>query len=108
MSKKILVTSQSDLNAASNGDNTIIVAQTDKRILVWKMWLVANAAVNIKFKSGSNEFNAFAIPLTAQGSNLTFSYDDEPYWTCNKGENFNVNLSSGVQVTGRIYYTYEP
>jgi hypothetical protein len=107
MSKKIIVSTGGDINAASSGDNTIIAANADKRIHVWKMWLVGNASVNLKFKSGSNEFNAFAVPLTAQGANITFAYDDEPYWICNKGEAFVINLSGAVQITGRIYYTYE-
>jgi hypothetical protein len=98
---------ESDLNAASSGDNQIILARDDRRVKVWKMWLVANGAVNVKFRSGTNDLNAFAVPLTTQGSNMTFAYDDEPYWTCNKGENFVINLSGTVQITGRIYFTYE-
>ena len=96
-----------DINVASNGDNSIIPAIADKKIYVWKLWLVANAAVNVKLRDGTTDFNGFAIPLTAQGSSITFFYDHVPYLETSKGNAFQINLSGAVQVTGRIYYTYE-
>lgn len=107
MHGKTFFCNQLDINCASNGDNTLIPAHEDKRIYVWKLWLVANGAVSLIFKDGSSAINSFAIPLTAQGSALTFAFDGEPYWSAAKGDAFVLNLSSGVQVTGRIYFTYE-
>lgn len=107
MSKKIFVTVDADINAASSGDNTLITAQSDKRIYVWQILFIANGAVNVKFKHGSTEFNSVAWPMTAQGSDITLPYTDEPWWKCDVGEDFVVNLSGAVQTIGRIYYTYE-
>lgn len=100
--------SQLDVNCSTGGDNIIVPGKSDKRIYVWKFWLIANGAVNVKFKDGTTDLNGFAIPLVAQGSNLTFAFDNEPYWKAAQGDDFILNLSSGVQVTGRIYFTYEP
>lgn len=108
MSAKTFFTLESDVNASTNGDNTLVASASDKKIYVWKLWLVANAAVNVKFRQGTTDLNAFAVPLTAQGSSMTFAFDGEPYWKLDKAQAFVLNLSSGVNVTGRIYYTYEP
>jgi hypothetical protein len=107
MSNKQFFTLEADVNCASSGDNTLIAARSDRKIYIWKLWLVANGSVNVKFRSGTTDLNGFAIPLTSQGSNLTFAFDGEPYWTTDLGALFAINLSGAVQVTGRIYYTYE-
>jgi hypothetical protein len=97
---------QADINIASSGDNTVITPNADQRVIIWKMWIVGNGAVNLTFKDGSTALNGSAIHLTADGSSMTFPFDGEPYWfTSTAGNAFKINLSGAVQVNGRIYYT---
>jgi hypothetical protein len=100
------MTKQADINIASSGDNTVITPNADQRVIIWKMWIVGNGAVNLTFKDGSTALNGSAIHLTADGSSMTFPFDGEPYWfTSTAGNAFKINLSGAVQVNGRIYYT---
>jgi hypothetical protein len=95
-----------DISISSSGDNTVIAAVTGKKIEVYKIWFVTNAAVNIKFKDGaSTEFNATAVPFTAQGSSMALPFDGKSYWGTTSGNAFVINLSGAVAVTGRIWYT---
>lgn len=103
---QIVNASSIDINASSSGDNTIIAAVTSRPIRVYQVFIVANAAVNLLFKDGaSTNFNAFAVPLTAQGSAITFQYTGMPWWVTTLGNAFIINLSGAVQITGRAYYT---
>jgi hypothetical protein len=94
-----------DINAASSGNNTIISATAGQRIVVYKIWFVVNAAVGIKFKDGTGtDFNAYAIPFTAQGDSMTLYFDGKGHWETTTGNAFVINLSGAVQITGRVCY----
>jgi hypothetical protein len=113
VSKKIFVTQAADVALSTSGDHSIITAISDKRIAVWKLYLVAEGAVNLKFSHGLpggsvSYFNSRAHHLTADGSNITFAYDDEPYYVTGKGEEFGINLSGAVGLSGQLYFSYEP
>jgi hypothetical protein len=100
-----VVLKQADINIAASGDNTVIAAVSGKQIIVYKMWFVTNAAVNVQFKDGaSTAFNGFAVPFTGQGSSLTFQFDGKSYFETTAGNAFIINLSGATQITGRIYY----
>jgi hypothetical protein len=94
-----------DINIAASGDTTLIAGVTGSPIRVYQIVLVANAAVNVIFKDGSTAFNAFAIPLTAQGTNITLPYSGVAWWSTSNSNAFKINLSGSVQITGRAYYT---
>lgn len=94
-----------DINFAASGDNTLIAAVTASTVRVWQIFLVANAAVNVIFKHGATAFNAFAVPLTAQGAAIVLDYSGQAWFEGLPAEAFVVNLSGAVQVTGRVYYT---
>lgn len=97
--------SAADINISASGDTTLLSAVTGSPIRVYQIFLVANAAVNVIFKDGSTAFNAFAIPLTAQGSSITLPYSGMAWWSTTSGNAFKINLSGSVQITGRVYYT---
>lgn len=107
MSDKNFVTIDADASCNTNGDNTIIAAVADRRIYVWKIWLVASGAVNATFKDGSTALNSIALDFAAAGQTLSIPYDGEPIFKTTMGNAFKINLSGAVAVVGRIYYTYE-
>jgi hypothetical protein len=91
------------INASLNGDNTLVVGSTSQTVRVFKLFLVANAAVNIKFKSGASTDLTAVMNLNAGGS-VTLDFDGEPYFITASGAGFFLNLSSAQQVSGRVYY----
>jgi hypothetical protein len=111
--KKIIVTQAADVALSTSGDHSVIPARADKIIKVWKLFLIAEGAVNLKMSHGIpggsvSYFNSRAHHLTQDGSNVTFAYDDEPYYTTAAGEEFGINLSGSVGLSGQIYFSYEP
>ena len=94
-----------DLDFAASGDNTVIAAVTGRPIRVWRMMVIANAAVNVVWKHGSTAFNGHAWPITAQGSGWVLDMDNEPWFSTAPGEAFVMNLSGAVQMFGKIFYS---
>lgn len=96
---------EADINCATVGNNSIVAAVSGRPIVVWKIFLVAAGAVNIKFLDGTTALNAAAIPLAAAGSTFTLLHEGSPHFETAPGNAFVLNLGAGVQVTGRVYYT---
>lgn len=96
--------SSAAINASSSGDNTLLVGTGGQTIRLFKMWLVAAAAVALKFKDGAGADFHPAITLLANGSWL-LDLDGEPWFVTATGNGLVLNLSAAVQVSGRFYYT---
>lgn len=97
-------TTQASLNIAASGDNTVVAAVVGQTIRVWKILLVANAAVNIRFKDGAATDLTATINLTAN-QGIVLDLDAEPWFLTSAGNAFIINLSAAVQVSGRVYST---
>jgi hypothetical protein len=93
----------SAINVAGSGDNQLLAGTGGQTIRVWKFWLVAAAAVSLKFRDGTTDLHP-AIALVAGGSWL-LDLDGEPWFVTAAGNALNLNLSAAVQVSGRWYYT---
>lgn len=87
---------------SSSGDNEIIAAVAEKRILVHRLFVVCAGATSLTFKRGSTALSG-AIPMTANGG-ITFDISGEPWFTTGLEEAFNIGSSNAVQVSGTIYY----
>lgn len=89
------------INISSTG--TVITGTTGFIIRVYKIFLVVTGATNLKFVDGSTDLTG-AMGLSAGGS-ITLGSDGLPWFTCSSGANFVINLSSGTQTSGCVYYT---
>lgn len=93
---------QAPLSFSGAGDNIVIAGVAGRSIKVLQLFLVIAGATNLIYKSGA----------TALSGTLTFGsnaaqvqdYIQLPL-TCNPGDNFIINLSSGVVVGGTIWYS---
>lgn len=92
------------INASASGDNTLVAAVAAQTVRVFKLFLVANGAVNIKFKDGAATDLTAVMNLNIGGS-ITIDLDGEPWFLTSAGNAFVLNLSAAVQVSGRIYFT---
>ena len=93
------------INFNSSGDNTIISADTDHRIMVHRLWFVVGGATNITFKD--NLASPAAIPMAANGA-LVFDVTGEPWFQTDKDQAFIINQSGTEQVSGCCDYSLEP
>jgi hypothetical protein len=94
--------SETPINFANTGDNTIITGTTGKAIYVYKYFLVVAAATSLTFKDGATVLTGL-ISLTANEA-MVFTFDTRPWYSCSSGNNFIINASNNTQVSGRAYY----
>lgn len=95
--------SEAIINFTNGGDNTIVAGIANQVIRVYRYFLVVASAVNITAKDGTNALTG-AIPLQANEA-MVFTFDTKPWFTCSAGNAFIWNTNTGVQVSGRLYYT---
>ena len=93
------------INASASGDNIIVAGVTGKPIKIWQFFFVAAGAVNVTFKNGASISQSGAIPLTGAGSSFYAQYTGMPWSWTDPGNNWIINLSGAVGITGTAYYT---
>ena len=101
---------QASINISTSGDNTVITGVSGQVIKVYKLFLVVNAAVNLIFKNGASTNLTGTMNMLANGS-VTLDnnhVNDPPWFVMSSGNGFVINLSSGQQVSGRVYYNIDP
>jgi hypothetical protein len=90
------------VSASSSGDNTLVSATAAQTTRVFRLYLVAAAAVSIILKRGSTALTG-VIPLHAGGS-INLEFDGEPHFVTGTNEAFVLNLSAAIAVTGWVGY----
>jgi len=91
------------INVSSSGDNTLITGAKGT-IRVMMMLLVVNTAVNIQFKDGTGGTALTGVMNMLANGSLVLDMTSEPWFITSTGNNFVLNLSAAVQVSGRVYY----
>ena len=92
------------VNFSSSGDNTVVTAASAGPINIVGIAFTVHAATNITFKNGGTAQSG-AIELTGAGSALTLPVSDSPWYYADPGNNFVINSSNAVQVSGTVWYT---
>jgi hypothetical protein len=91
------------INISSSGDNTVIAGVSGKIIKIYRMLMLANSSASITFKDGAS--TSLTGPMLFGGSGgMVLDFQEEPWFTTSATNDFIVNLSSAVQVSGSIYY----
>jgi hypothetical protein len=97
--------SEVSINAATNGDNTIVAAVVSQSVRLYRFFLMATGgAVNVKWKNGAGTDFHPALTLLGNGSGWQLDFDTLPWFTTTAGNALILNLSGAVQVSGRAYY----
>jgi hypothetical protein len=90
------------------GDNTVIAADADNYIEVIAMEFVIASQQALTIKAGSRSLTG-AQTLAAKVLGIQmYGQDAEPWYTCNPGEAFIMNLGSGAQTSGSLKYRLRP
>src|SRR5262245_52250700 len=93
------------INCATSGDNTIVPGTASQSIRVYAWFFVVTAAVNVKWKDGGATDLHPALPFLSQGASWEKDPMGRPWFTTQPGNALVLNLSTAVQVSGRLYYT---
>jgi hypothetical protein len=88
--------------ASSANDNAIVAAVTGKKLRVVAYVLVANAAVNAKWRSGTTDKSGL-LYLAANGGAAS-GYSPVGHFETASGEALNLHLSGAVAVGGHVVY----
>lgn len=90
---------------SSSGDNTIISAPTNGRIVIDLISLVPSAAVGLKLIAGTRDQSGVYSLTANQG--FTLDNPSGSRWgvvRCLPGEAFKINVNGAVQCSGLIDY----
>lgn len=86
---------------SSSGDTIVVPLVASKRILVDWIWLVVAGATVLTFKDGASTSLSGAISLSINGG-VTFDLSGEPWFVTSIGQDFIINSSVAVQVSGKV------
>lgn len=81
-----------------------MIAASPQMVNVWKIICSAGDAVDLLVKSGTTILGGPFI-LLAKGSSMSLYYDGSPHWSVPPNNDFIINLSAAVALTGQLYYT---
>lgn len=99
-----VVLNRAAISVAVSGNNLIVAAVADKKILVLSYVLVAAGTVTAKFKSGTAGADLTgAMPLVANGQ-LNVVPSELGHFVTASGEALNLVLGGAVAVAGNITY----
>lgn len=94
------------VNASTSGNNTLIAGTASQTIRVFAIDLMMGGAVNIKFRDGASTDLSAAQPFYAGGGKVLDPFPaGDPLFVCSVANDFVLNLSAAVAVTGTIWYT---
>ena len=92
------------INFSTNGDNVVISSPANGPILVYGISFTVAGVTNITFKNGTTAQSGGFV-FTGNGSSMTFPISESPVYFCDPGNNFVMNSSQAVQVSGSVWYT---
>ena len=93
---------KADINIATAGDNTIIVAPsgTSEYLVIDHINMVPASAVTVQLKDGATSYGG-AYQL---GANVPYIFDRDNLISLTLNSAFVINLSGAVQVSGFVKY----
>ena len=96
-----------DINDATSGNNTIVVAQAaGKRIAVWSIMVVSDGTVDVRWEDGAGG-TAFTgqVPLQAREGYTYSAGGLVPLFVGSAATLLNLELTAAVNVHGHVAYT---
>lgn len=96
--------SQIKIDAASAGDNIIIVGSAIPKIYVFRMWFLVDAPVDVTIKDGASNPLTGPLPMSDVLNGIWMDFSEEPWFVTTAGNAFILNLSAAIQTSGSVYF----
>lgn len=93
------------IDAASNGDNTIVAAATGKKIRVHALFLVSGGTVTVRFESGASGTALTGQMSLVANSGFVLPFNPAGWFETAASTLLNLELSAGVTVDGSLSYS---
>jgi len=93
------------IDHAASGDNTLVAAQTGKRIIVHQLFLVAAGAVNVRFESGAGGTALTGQMNFAANGGIVLPFSEQGWFETAQSTLLNLELSGAVSVDGSLKYS---
>lgn len=91
------------IGAASSGDNSIVASVTSKKIRVLALKLIANGAVNAKWRSATTDITGLSY-FAAAGDGEVLPFNPVGWFETAVTSALQVNLSAAVATGGHLTY----
>lgn len=95
------------IDHGASGDQTLVGAIVDQKIVVLSLVIVAGANVDVQFKNGSTAITG-AMSLPADGDKIVLPYNEAGWFETAIGAALVLNLSATVAVDGCLVYAILP
>lgn len=93
------------IDCASSGDNTILAAVSSKKIRVHSLFLVASAAVTVRFESGASGTALTGQMQLAANGGFVLPFNPVGWFETATTTLLNLELSGVTSVDGSLQYT---
>lgn len=97
--------SQTPITFSSTGDNALVSAVSGKLIQVFQIFFTAAGATNLQFKDGVAGTALTGAMSFTTNQQFSLPYDTTPHFFASPGNAFVLNSSTGIQVSGVIWFT---
>jgi hypothetical protein len=91
-------------NVNASGLTTVITGDGVNPVKVYKLLLVASAAVTVTFEDSTGRPLSGAMTFSA-GSTVTLPFDTRPWMQTAPGLGFGLNCGTAVPIGGLVLYT---
>ncbi len=95
--------SRAAITFSGSGDNALVAAVAGQIVQVYRIFFVVGGTTNLTFKDGASTSLSGAMPFIANGA-MVLDNSGDPWFTTTAGNAFILNSSSGVQISGTVYY----
>ena len=92
------------IDAATNGDNTIVAAVAGKKIRVLSVFYLAAGTVNVRFESAAGGTALTGQMQHTAQTGAVLNFNEDGWFETVSGELLNMELSAGVSVDGSLSY----
>lgn len=97
--------SQTPITFSGTGDQSLVTAVAGKLIQVFQIFFTAAGATNLTFKDGTGGTTLTGAMSFTTGQQFSLLYDTTPHFFASPGNAFVLNSSTGVQVSGTVWFT---
>jgi len=92
------------VDGATSGDNEIIAAVANRRIVVTSLFIVSESTSTVRFESGAGGTALTGQMKGAAGAAVVLPYNAKGWFQTAAGANLNMELSGATSVDGGLTY----